>query len=104
MSPEIVYALNRGCWSLGEAAEEHTVALFASTGDGIVRLAVAIERIEDAGEIDGDKKRAVVGTVLRPGHPVHDRYVGHRAPEQLNVTFRYVTAECRQVTSRAAIT
>ncbi|WP_053661351.1 hypothetical protein [Streptomyces sp. MMG1121] len=101
MAPEITYALNRGCWELGEEADRHTIALFASTGDGIVRLAVEVDRVEDAGHApSGRRTRAIVGRVLEAGHPIHDRYVGEKAPEQLTVTFRYVTAECRHLESR----
>ncbi|MFI9047597.1 hypothetical protein [Streptomyces sp. NPDC053427] len=94
MAPEIVYALNRGCWQLGEEAAEHTVALYASTGDGIVRLAVEIARIVPMGEVDGKPVKAIEGRVLQAGHPVHDRFVGRKAPAQLTQTFRYVAALC----------
>ncbi|MEV7611498.1 hypothetical protein [Streptomyces sp. NPDC089799] len=102
MAPELVYALNRGCWELGtDRAAEQTIALYASTGDQTVRLAVEIDRIDPVGEAGGRKLYAVVGRILTDEHPVHRAYVGRRAPERLQQTFRYCEPECGVVLSDA---
>lgn len=76
MSDEQLYEANRGCWVLGERANNERYALFSHKG--IVRMAVAIDRIEDT----SSNRRAIVGPILRPGERVHDIYVGGPAPVQ----------------------
>lgn len=73
MSDQELYDTNRGCWVLGSRAVKENYALF--TYDGIVRQAVAIDRLVPAGA-----KKAIEGRILKPGDPVHDRYVGGTAP------------------------
>jgi hypothetical protein len=75
MTEDEVYQWNRGRWVLGARADTERYALFSArdtTGAKLVRAAIEIEDIEDTGE----GRRAMRGHVLRPGHPVHDRYVG----------------------------
>lgn len=74
MSDEDMYTANRGCWVLGERADSERYALFSHKG--IVRMAIAIERIEPT----SSNRRAIAGQVLQPGDRVYDVYVGGPAP------------------------
>lgn len=76
MSEQDMYIANRGCWVLGERADSERYVLFSHKG--IVRMAVAIDRIEET----SSNRRAIVGQVLQPGDRVHDIYVGGPAPVQ----------------------
>jgi hypothetical protein len=79
MTAQEVYDRNRGMWFLGRQALGHRFAVFTSLATKLGIAVVGIQRIED---FPGSAKRAVVGTVLGPGHPVHDRYVGQPAPDR----------------------
>lgn len=75
MTEDECYRDNRGHWALGARADTERYALFSardSAGTKRVRAAIEIEGIEDV----GNGRRAMRGRVLRPGHPVHDEYVG----------------------------
>jgi hypothetical protein len=75
MTEEECYQYNRGRWVLGERADSERYALFSArdaAGTKRVRAAIEITGIEDTGE----GRRAMRGHVLKPGHPVHDQYVG----------------------------
>ncbi|RJK92521.1 hypothetical protein [Vallicoccus soli] len=74
MSQADLYAVNRGCWVLGERADTERYALFSYKG--IVRMALAIDAIEPT----SSNRRALVGRILQPGDRVHDVYVGGPAP------------------------
>ena len=83
MSDEECYYNNRGRWVLGERADREDFALFSARdaeGRKLFRMAIEIERIEDA----RDGRRAMVGKILRAGHPVYDGYVGREAPASRN--------------------
>lgn len=69
-----IYEAGRGDWVLGARADRETHALISHRG--IVRLAIAIDHLEDA---EGGR-RAIVGRVLHAGDPVHDVYVGRPSP------------------------
>jgi hypothetical protein len=56
-------------------ADHERYALF--TAKGIVVLAIEIGGISD---LDPDGRRTITGTVLQPGNPVYDKYVGEDAP------------------------
>ncbi|MEU9379466.1 hypothetical protein AB0D38_00035 [Streptomyces sp. NPDC048279] len=75
LTDEEVYQAGRGRWRLGTRAERERYALF--TAMGIVVLAVEIDSIAAA---DPDGRRTIDGTILKPGHPVYDRYVGGATP------------------------
>lgn len=79
MTPQEMYDRNRGMWVLGPAADAHRYAVFSSVVTKLGLVAVKIERLQ---AFPGSAKRAIVGTVLGPGHPVHDRYVGQPAPDR----------------------
>lgn len=70
MSDAEMYEANRGCWVLGERADEENYALFSHKG--VVKMAMTIDRIEAT----TSKRRALVGRVLTAGDRVHDIYVG----------------------------
>ncbi|MFD0260156.1 hypothetical protein ACFRKE_01005 [Kitasatospora indigofera] len=70
-----VYESGRGRWKLGARANSERYALF--TAKGIVVLAVEINSI---GAPDADGRRTITGTVLQPGDPVYDKYVGEDPP------------------------
>jgi hypothetical protein len=83
MSDEDCYYSNRGRWVLGNRADDEEFALFSTRDDAgqkRFRMAITIDRIEDTGE----GRRAMVGRILRPGHPVYDKYVGREAPATRN--------------------
>jgi len=78
MSPDDLYAANRGCWVFGERASEERYALFSYKG--IVRMAVAIDAIEPVSSARRSNRSAIVGKVLQDGDRVHDVYVGGPSP------------------------
>jgi hypothetical protein len=75
LTDEQVYEAARGRWKLGERADRERYALFLAKR--IVVLAVRIDSITAA---DPDGRRTINGTVLKPGDPVYDKYVGGDAP------------------------
>ncbi len=75
LTDEEVYAAARGRWKLGTRADRERYVLF--TAMGIVVLAVEIDSITDA---DPDGRRTINGTILKPGHPVYDKYVAGVSP------------------------
>ncbi|WP_331743684.1 hypothetical protein OG762_48305 (plasmid) [Streptomyces sp. NBC_01136] len=75
LTDEEVYEAGRGRWRLGTRADRERYALF--TAKGIVVLAVRIDSITAA---DPDGRRTINGTVLKPGDPMYDKYVGSDAP------------------------
>ncbi|MEU0237741.1 hypothetical protein ABZ234_08615 [Nocardiopsis sp. NPDC006198] len=70
-----VYEAGRGCWVLGPNADEQDYALI--TAQGTVRLVVEIDRLVPA----GPRRRAIVGSVLGPDHPVAAAHLGRPEPE-----------------------
>lgn len=74
-TPQQVYERNRGRWFLGARADRERYAIISSTVTGTNVVAVELTGIEDV----GGGKRAIVGRVLGPGHPVHDALVGQPA-------------------------
>lgn len=75
MTDQELYEANRGCWVLGARADDETHALLSY--GGTVRQAIAIDQIVF---IPSRNRRAMEGRILRPGDPVHDRYVGQPSP------------------------
>lgn len=78
MSDEELYDAGRSAWVLGKAADRERYTLIAHSGK--VQMAVEIEdlvttEVRDLGDTR-DNRRAIVGIVLKPGHPVYDDYVG----------------------------
>jgi hypothetical protein len=71
-----LYEANHGCWKLGYRVRSERYYL--ASYDGIVRQAVAIDRIERSSPTSG--RSVIHGKVLKPGHPVYDRWVGNRSP------------------------
>lgn len=74
MTMDDLYQSNRGCWVLGERADQESYALFSHKS--VVQMAVAIDTIEAT----SSSRRALVGRVLQEGDRVHDVYVGGPAP------------------------
>lgn len=77
MSPGALYDANHGCWKLGPRAQKERYMIVSF--DGLVRQAIEIESIEPV--IRGNRS-VVHGSILREGHPVHDKYVGKTSPVQ----------------------
>ncbi|MEJ7707334.1 MAG: hypothetical protein WKF82_08690 [Nocardioidaceae bacterium] len=77
MSELALYDANHGCWKLGPRAnkEQYMIVSFG----GIVRQAVEIDSIYS---VERGDRSVVDGTILRPGHPVYDKYVGKESPVQ----------------------
>lgn len=71
-----LYEANRGCWVLGARADQEQYALLSF--EGTVRQAIEIEHIDEVPE--RHPRRALVGSVLRKGHPVYDKYVHQPSP------------------------
>ncbi|WP_435108024.1 hypothetical protein [Nocardiopsis synnemataformans] len=69
-----VYEAGRGCWVLGAKADGQDYALISA--EGLVRLAVQIERLVPAGE----GRRAIQGRILPAEHPVAAEHVGLPEP------------------------
>jgi len=85
LSPEVNFERNRGIWLLGKRAEKERYATF-SLGGRVVIVA-EIDDIEDVPPKAGDHspKRAIVGRVVGPDHPMYDAFIGqiidgHRNP------------------------
>jgi hypothetical protein len=94
LSPQALYEQNRGRWLLGARAEREQYAIFSDTAEGLVRFVVEIAGFESFG-----KKKAIIGTVLSPGHPMHDALVGTEAPDHFRNPVTYapdpgVSASC----------
>jgi hypothetical protein len=84
-SLEVNFEQNRGIWLLGRRAEKETYATFSL--DGKVVLVAEITDIETIAPKDPARapKRAIIGRVLGPDHPMHDAFIGrlvdgHRNP------------------------
>ncbi|WP_157254850.1 hypothetical protein [Nonomuraea typhae] len=73
LSGDQLYVTARGAWVMGKKADHERYALIS--GAGVIRGGIEIDGIEPAGE-----RRAFVGRLLQPGHPVYDHYVGQEAP------------------------
>jgi hypothetical protein len=84
MSPQTIYTQNRGTWVLGVRASSEKYAAFSDTVEHRVRCVVELAGIEVTG-----KKKAIVGTVLGPGHPVHDALIGQDAPDHFRNPVTY---------------
>ncbi|SCG71771.1 hypothetical protein [Micromonospora inositola] len=74
-TPQQIYDRNRGIWSLGTRAERQRYTVFSSLITGMNVAIIENTGIEDV----GGGKRAVVGRVLEPGHPVHDALIDQPA-------------------------
>ncbi|BCY10940.1 hypothetical protein L3i22_060280 [Actinoplanes sp. L3-i22] len=68
-----VYDAARGWWRVNARAEQERYALVLAGGQ--IRMAIAIKQWAT----DSDR-RAFGGDILRPGHPVHDKFVGGGDP------------------------
>jgi hypothetical protein len=76
LGAQTIYEQNRGLWSLGPQADNERYAVFSAPAQGGIACVVELSAIESFG-----RKRAIVGTVLGPGHPVHDALIGRPAPD-----------------------
>jgi hypothetical protein len=86
LSPQSIYDANRGLWLLGARADKERYAVFSSTELGEI---VCVVELTAPPESFGAKK-AVVGTVLGPGNPVHDALIGTPAPDSFRNPVTYV--------------
>jgi hypothetical protein len=75
-SDEVLFANNRGRWVLGPRAGREQYAAFSYTGDHKIKFVAEIDGIEQVGD-----RRALIGRVLAPDHPVARRWVGAHAPD-----------------------
>lgn len=78
MSPLALYDANHGGWKLG--ARAHSERFYLASFGGTVQQAVEIESIEPL--LRRPDRSVIIGKVLGPGHPVHDKYVGKTSPIQ----------------------
>jgi|NGEPerStandDraft_6_1074524.scaffolds.fasta_scaffold30139_2 hypothetical protein len=85
LSEQTVYEQNRGRWRLGSRAAQERYAMFSDIAEKRGRAVIEISGIEKL-----PTKSAVVGTVLSPGHPVHDAVVGRPAPDNFRNPVTYV--------------
>jgi hypothetical protein len=82
--PQRTYEQNRGVWWIGPRAESERWATFSA--DGHIKVVVELDGLETIPSKKGTRaKRAIVGRVLAPGHPVHDYFIDravntHRNP------------------------
>jgi hypothetical protein len=72
---------NHGYYTLGKDADYERYVLFSYTGDGLVKFAATINRIEPAPGKPG-KRIIEVGELLGEGHAVYDRWVNKPMPEK----------------------
>jgi hypothetical protein len=77
MSELALYDANHGCWKLGPRADKERYMIVSF--EGIVRQAVEIDSIEP---VTRGNRSVVLGSILRAGHPVFDKYVGKTSPVQ----------------------
>ncbi|GAA1924245.1 hypothetical protein [Streptantibioticus ferralitis] len=76
MLPQQVYDAARGWWVLAEHALAQRFAVVVSRDTGLVVMAIAIEEWAT----DERGRRAFSGTILGPGDPVYDQWVGQPDP------------------------
>ncbi|MDO9357070.1 MAG: hypothetical protein Q7T55_25455 [Solirubrobacteraceae bacterium] len=76
LSPQELFAQNRGRWVLGSRADREDYVAFSYTGDHTIKFVVAIDGWEPVGE-----RKAIVGHVLDPDDPVAVEWVGAPAPD-----------------------
>jgi len=77
MSDLALYDANHGCWKLGPRANREKFMLVTFTG--IVRQAIEITGIE---AVARGNRSVVHGDILRPCHPVFDKFIGKQSPIQ----------------------
>jgi hypothetical protein len=82
LAPEAIFEQNRGRWLLGSRAEKEKYAVFSHAG--VIRCVAEISGFEPFG-----KKRAIIGTVLGAGHPVHDALINTSAPDNFRNPVTY---------------
>ncbi|WDZ93111.1 hypothetical protein [Nocardiopsis sp. HUAS JQ3] len=75
MSEQEIYDAGRGWWRLSERAEAESYAVLV--GGDVIRQVI---EIDEWALSDSADRRAFNGTVLKPGHPLHDRLVGQPDP------------------------
>jgi hypothetical protein len=97
-SAEENFDRNRGVWLLGPRAERETHALFSSIVDGTVKFVVAIDNLEPVLH-----KKALVGRVLPATDPLHQGWVGGKAPDSYRNPVTYVTDDNRPAATCACI-
>lgn len=76
VSAQELFEHNRGRWVFGKRAEREQCAVFSYIGDHKVKLVAEIDGFE---EFAG--KRAIIGRVLPPDHPVASRWLGRPSPD-----------------------
>ena len=79
-----LFARNRGRWHLGPRADREKYAAFSYTGDHKIKFIAEIEAIERI-----DERRAIVGHVLDPDHPLSHRWVDAPAPDSFRNPVTY---------------
>jgi hypothetical protein len=73
MTEKEVYDAARGWWRLNQRAEQEKYALVVADGQG--RMVIEINDWAQEGD-----RRAFAGQILKPGQPVHDKFVGKPDP------------------------
>src|SRR4051794_9020650 len=85
LSDDELFDQNRGRWVLGSRADREEYAVFSYTGDHTVKFVAQIDGYEPVGN-----KRAIVGGVLAPDHPIAQRWLGKAAPDNHRNPATYV--------------
>jgi hypothetical protein len=80
MSDQQVYDAARGWWRLNQRAEQEKYAVVVA--EGLCRMAIEINEWRKEGD-----RRAFAGSILDPGHPVYDKFVGKPDPAQSTSRF-----------------
>ncbi|MDV6278783.1 hypothetical protein R3Q06_36060 [Rhodococcus erythropolis] len=80
---EVNFEHNRGLWTLAPWHGSRERIATMSVGH-VVRIVADIDGIEGVTLPGGSVKHALVGRVLRPGDPDHDRFVGTVVPAYRN--------------------
>lgn len=82
MTADELYEAGRYAWVLGARADKEQFALIVFSNT--VLQAIEIESLEDVtvtnAKGEQQARRAIHGTILKPGHPVYDALVGNQAP------------------------
>ena len=86
VSPEELFAHNRGVWKLGARANLETHVMFAYTGDREIKFVAEIYGFERFGD-----RRAVIGRVLAPDDQLSKRWIGRPVQGSYQNPVHYVS-------------
>src|SRR6266508_3187652 len=93
MTEEEAYEAGRGAWPLGDRAKAERVALIVGGGTGRGKVLAAVEIASWTKH--EDDRLSLTGTVLGPGHPIRDAYIGQPDPSGRDNRSRFPIAYVR---------